>query len=153
MNALAQRSTRRNGITGNAVRAKLERELPSEGDDAAFRGRIGTAATLAETAASNGLDIDDLATALTLHDGHDRIAEEKGPVEVKDEEALPLVERKDIDGGARVRNDGTASDSIDQNINAATCLHSLLHHPCHVGCLQRIGHQGMGCAASAAYPV
>ena len=47
-------STRRNSITGNAVRAKLERELPSEGDDAACRGRIGTAATLAETAASNG---------------------------------------------------------------------------------------------------
>lgn len=54
MNALAQRSTGRNGITGDAVRAKLERELPSEGDDAAFRGSLGTAATLAETAASNG---------------------------------------------------------------------------------------------------
>src|SRR5262245_43363195 len=97
--------------------------------------------------------IDDLATALTLHDGHDRIAEEEGPVEVKEEEALPLVERKNIDGSAGVGNDGTASDSIDQNINAAICRHSLLHHPCHVGRLQRIGHQGIGCAASAAYPV
>src|SRR5215475_15751156 len=53
MNALAQRATGRNGITGDAVRAELERELPSEGDDAAFRGSIGTAATLTETAASN----------------------------------------------------------------------------------------------------
>src|SRR5215813_8491614 len=54
MNALAQRATGRNSIAGDAVRTELERELPSEGNDATFRGSIGTAATLAETAASNG---------------------------------------------------------------------------------------------------
>src|SRR5215510_15650447 len=54
MKALAQRATGRNGITGDAVRAELERELPSEGDNTAFRSRVGTATTQAETTAGNG---------------------------------------------------------------------------------------------------
>ena len=44
-------------------------------------------------------------------------------------------------------------DSVHQNINAATCRDGLLHYPCDVGRLQRIGHQAMGFTASAAYPI
>src|SRR5215467_6904026 len=90
---------------------------------------------------------------LTLHDGHDRIAEEKSTVEIEGEKALPLVEREGIDGGPRVGNDSTAPDSVHQNINATTCRHSLLHYPRHIGRLQCIGHQAMSCAARAAYPI
>src|SRR5215468_2361931 len=117
--ALGQGDAGRDGVDVNAFGAELVRKLAGEGDDAPLGRGVGARAVRTEAAAGDRGQVDDLATALALHQGNDGMGAEKRAVEVEGDQLLPVGEAQFFGGGVGLGNDSAAAHGIDQNVDLA----------------------------------